>query len=104
MKTGTKMHLFVRPDSTADSGMEFFVVPEHMRYWASGNDNVRIGETDVLFSIPDNLSEDELRQKAIETFRDKQKEIRAKAHKQVAELEEKIRELMLLTFQPESAA
>ena len=102
MKTDSKMHLFVRPDSGADSGMEFFLVPEHMRYWA-GSSSVRIGETDVVFSIPDNLSEDEMRQKAIETFRDKQKEIRAQAHKEVEELEQKIRELTLLTYQPEAA-
>lgn len=100
MKSDKQMHLFVRPDSESKSGMLFFLVPDHMRYWTSSSD-VRIGQTEVLFDIPDDLSEDQLREKAIETFRDKQKEIRAQAHKEVIELEEKIRELQLLTFVPE---
>lgn len=95
-----KMTLFARPDADAEHG--FILMPVHPthEYWMRDSD-IKVDTVNIEYLPPQNMSREEMIQKAVITLRDKQKQIRAEAHKEVQKLEEKINEMLLLTHQPE---
>ena len=69
-----------------------------------GNEGICIGETEVHYSPPENLTEQEMLNHAIQTFRDRKKRILADAHLACSELDKKINQCQLLKFDDDSEA
>lgn len=96
------LKLYMRPDSDEEDGFVYFVTdPAYGYSWTQDHD-INIGDVDVSFNVPNDLTEDELRRKAIDTLKDKQDAIRAKAFRDIEALQNRIDEMLLLTHQSES--
>lgn len=93
-----EMHLFVESDTEALNGMKFFLVPKRYR-WATNDEQVKIEDVVVTYGLPNDLTQDQIRLKAVETLREKQERVIAEAQKQKVFLQEKIDNLLLLTHQ-----
>ena len=95
-----KMLCYARPDESAEFGFNLLLVEPVMKYWMSDTD-ICIDTVPVEYLPPNNMSREQLILKAIETMRDKQKQILARAEREVQHLEERINQLQLLTYQPQ---
>lgn len=92
-----KQYLFIEPDNTQDSGMNFFLVPQRWKYFP--NDNcINVAEIDVNYTIPADLTEEVLRGMAIATLEAKQKRVIAEAIKRKAELQQRIDQMKRLPY------
>ena len=70
------LNLYVRPDAEKDEGFFYFVTdPQYDYTWTQDHD-IKLGQVSVSFLAPEDLTEDELRKKAIDTLKDKQEQIR----------------------------
>ena len=96
-----KMFLYARPDADEDNGFKLILVPEIFKYYTDASD-VMIDVVSVEYMPPGNLSYQEMVIKAVETLRDKQKQILASAHRSIAQLDDKINTMLLLTHQSTS--
>ncbi len=93
------LKLYIRPDRESDTGFIYYVDDsEYTNHWPKDVD-IHIGEVEVFFHPPEELDENELRLKAIQTLRDKQEKLRATAERDIQELERKIETMLLLTHQ-----
>lgn len=93
--------LFVESDEDSEdgSGLHFFVIEERQR-WYTNDDQVNLGKVDITFTLPENLTQEQIREKAIQTFREKQVRIIALAEKERVRLQGKIDKLLLLEYKP----
>jgi hypothetical protein len=95
----TNMICFARPDEQEPNGFKLILVDKDMRYWMNDED-INIATVPVEYFPPENMNKEELVLKAIESLRDKQKQILANAQRHVDQLNEKINQLQMLTYQP----
>jgi hypothetical protein len=78
--------------------MDYYLIPPHQTWWVDETDVV-ISEKQVFVVELPALSQEEYTLKAITTLREKQKAAYEEASRTAARLEEKIKELQLLTWQ-----
>jgi hypothetical protein len=78
--------------------MDYYLIPPHQTWWV-GETDVIISEKQVFVIELPALSQEEYTLKAITTLREKQKAAYEEASRTAARLEEKIKELQLLTWQ-----
>lgn len=81
--------------------LEYFLIAQRHRWSLYDDAQVIIGDQEVFFEMP-TLTDTEVRLKAVEQMRERQKNVRAEAAVKIAELDEKIQKLMLLEHKPES--
>ncbi len=63
-------YLFCKSDRESESGTTFYLVTgENQNYQPDGC--VNMGEIEVQFEIPENITSDEIRRRSIETFKQK---------------------------------
>jgi len=98
MITSEKMFLFVESDASKDTGMNFFIVPDRYEYYPN-DEQVKLSEIEIKYKIPEGISEQDIREKAIKTLRDKQERVVAEAEIQRQKLQVKIDGLLMLTNQ-----
>lgn len=97
MKDQTEeMLVYACPDADAEGGMDFRLV-RPSDTWRMNDEDIKLGEVSVTYSIPGTLSRAELVNKAVVTLREKQQSARAYAEKRCIELESKIDKLLMLT-------
>lgn len=88
------LNLWVIADPTEEEGFRYMLTDKsHYMY----SDEIFIDEVIVDFNPPENLSEDDLRKKAIQTLKDQQQKILADAQMRSNKLQEKIDKMLLLT-------
>ena len=97
-----KMLVFARPDPEEKSGFKLLLIEPDFKWWMKSED-VRIDTVSVRYRAPDNMSHEEFIRKAIESLRDKQKQVQAEAALKMAKLDEQIKSLLLLTYQPDDS-
>lgn len=97
-----KMCLYARPNDDSESGFDWLLIEERHRWFMNDHD-VMMDTVVVEFFPPEDMSTDEITMKAIETMREKQKQIRADANMRVNKLEAKINNLLRITHQPEQS-
>lgn len=90
-----KMDIWAIPSDDSDQGFDLMLMPPK-KSWTMGSAEVKIGTTVVQFEPPEEMSREEMTRKAIETLRDKQKQIRAESHREIQKLEEQITNLLML--------
>lgn len=95
-----KMDIWAVADADADDGFRLILVPPEKKWWMN-DDDVKIGTETVTYHPPENMSREEMARKAVETLRDRQKQIQAEAQRKVMKLQERINNLLQLTHQPE---
>lgn len=95
----TNMLCYARPNADEETGFKLLLVEKDLKWWMNDED-ICIATVPVEYFPPDDMSEEELIMKAIESLRDKQKQILADAQYQVHKLDEKINKMLLLTHQP----
>lgn len=78
--------------------MEYYLIPPDRTWWLGDTDVVINAEQVFVVELPA-LSQEEYTLKAITTLREKQKAAYEEASRTAARLEEKIKELQLLTWQ-----
>jgi hypothetical protein len=78
--------------------MEYYLIPPDRTWWLGDTDVVINAEQVFVVELPA-LSKEEYTLKAISTLREKQKAAYEEASRTAARLEEKIKELQLLTWQ-----
>jgi hypothetical protein len=78
--------------------MEYYLIPPDRTWWLGDTDVVINAEQVFIVELPA-LSQEEYTLKAITTLREKQKAAYEEASRTAARLEEKIKELQLLTWQ-----
>jgi hypothetical protein len=78
--------------------MEYYLIPPDRTWWLEDTDVVINAEQVFVVELPA-LSQEEYTLKAITTLREKQKAAYEEASRTAARLEEKIKELQLLTWQ-----
>ena len=97
--------LFVEPNSDAetqnDSPLNFFLVNKKHQWYCNSSSQIRIGEVEVEFPVPEKIGEDALVTHAINTLRERQQKIRDDAARDLAKIEEEIAKLALLTYNPD---
>jgi hypothetical protein len=98
--TYIKMDIWAVPDPDNPEGFGLTLIPPDRGFWM-GNNDVKLGTTSVTFYPPENMSREEMVLKAIETLRDKQKEILARAQRDITKLDARINQLLMLTHQPD---
>lgn len=98
------MHLYVEPNDEAetadDNPFNFFLVSEKHRWYTNGDNQIRVGEVQIEYPVPDKIGEDALAAAAIKELREKQQKVRADAHERCEKLDEQIKKLSRLTHQP----
>lgn len=90
------MYLFAEADGEKACGYKLTLVPERYRYYMPC-EAVNLGETLVLYEVPEGLTPDILRFRAIETLRDRKKKILADTQLEINKLDKQIQDLQLLT-------
>lgn len=98
------LKLYIRPDRDEEQGFKYFLLDPAFGYQWTQEADIEIGEVAVQFIIPEMLTDDDLRLKAIETLKKKQEAIKANAYKEIQGLQERIDKMMLLTHQPNVVA
>ena len=93
------MCIYAVPDDNEEIGFKFRLIPKRRKWWMNDND-ICVGETEVSYSPPSNMTKEQLVMKAIETLKDKQKETMANAQLKYNSLQAKINKFQLLTHQP----
>jgi hypothetical protein len=78
--------------------MEYYLIPPNRTWWLGDTDVIINAEQVFVVELP-TLSQEEYTLKAITTLREKQKAAYEEASRTAARLEEKIKELQLLTWQ-----
>ena len=68
-----QMCVYAVPDENESIGFRFQLVPKNKKWWMDDVD-VCVGETEVEYSPPSDLTKEQLVLKAIETLKDKQKQ------------------------------
>jgi len=96
-----KMFLYARPNEDAENGFQLILVTEQFRYYMH-DENVLLDTVVVEYMPPVDLSYEQMIVKAVQTLRDKQKQILAESHRKIAQLDEKINKMLLLTDQSKS--
>lgn len=96
----TKMDIWAIPDADEREGFRLELMPTS-RSWCMSESDVRLGTASVPFQVPDDMSHEEMVRKAVETLRDRQKQILAEARRRVTALDARINELLMLTHNPE---
>lgn len=81
----------------AERGFDLTVVPVN-KAWFMNESDINIGNISISFDAPGNMSEIDLRLKAIETLEAKKETIMAEAYKRTIELQKKIDAMKLLTY------
>ena len=104
MKNKTEtMHLFLEPNKKAespnDSPFNFFLVSSRHKWYMNDDEQIRIDDVEVSYSVPTHIGEDDLAVAAIKQLKERQEKVRADAHRRVEEIEEHISRLSLLTHQ-----
>lgn len=97
-----KLTLCVEHDENTPGRLKFFLISPRHEWYLHDNKQIKIAKDIEVEYEPPQMSEDELRLKAVEQLRDRQKRVRADASKAIADLDEQINKLMLITYQPES--
>lgn len=97
------MALVVNADANEESGMRFYLWPTS-NLWLIPDDDVKLAEVEVCYSMPDNMTPEDIRRAAVETLKEKQKHAYAKAEERVNRLQERINKLQMLTYQPAADA
>ncbi len=97
-----KVFIYIESNKDAPAGFSFYLVPERWKYYPSADD-VRVGETEVSYSPPANLTTEEIRGMAIKTLQDRQTQVVAEAQKKKMQLQKKIDSMVMLPFIPASA-
>lgn len=90
------MCIYAVPNADAKDGFEMILVPPDRRWWMNEQD-VMIGMTTVSFDPPENMSREDMAIKAVETLKDKQKQIMAESQMRINKLQERINQLLLIT-------
>lgn len=91
-----KEKLLLCMEQNSETGaLEYFLIANRHRYFLNDDLQIIVGEQEVFFDMP-TLTDTEMRLKAVEQMRKRQKNIRAEAQRKVAELDEKIQKLLLL--------
>lgn len=94
-----KMALMLRPDKEAPDGMSFYL--SSLRHICiCPDDDVKVAEIDVPFDIPENMTHEDILQKAVETLEEKKNNAWAQAQQRVNILQERINKLRMLTHNP----
>lgn len=96
-----KLEIWAMHDDEAPDGFEMALRNPTDTFYVSSDRNVKVGMTTVTFMPPADMSREKMIQFAVETLRDKQRQIRARAEMEINKLEARIKELLLLTYQPE---
>ena len=90
------MKEWATPDNEQERGFSLLLMPPE-KSWYMGNDDVDLGEVEVLFSPPEEMTEQQMRLKAIKTLEAKQKRLIAEAQNEVTKLQSRIDGMKLLT-------
>ena len=92
-----ELNVIMTPDNSVGQGFRVELLPDRW-IWLIDDDQVNIGKHNVTteLTLP---SHQELTQRTIDTLRNKQEEVAAKAYQKGQELEEKIQSLLVLTHQ-----
>jgi len=91
--------LFAVSDKEAENGLKLVIINKDHRYWMDDN-AIFIDNIVVRFPIAKSIDMQELRLKAIETLKDKQRKARLDAAEKIAALQVKIDQLLLLEYKP----
>ena len=94
--TTEECHLFIAPDKESERGFNYRIVPSYFR-WIAGDDWIKVGDVNIDYVIPNDMTEDELRQKAINTLKEKQERVIAEAVVEKGKLQKRIDELLMIT-------
>tara|TARA_R110000803_G_scaffold180290_7_gene242727 strand:+ start:1545 stop:1877 length:333 start_codon:yes stop_codon:yes gene_type:complete len=97
-KITDELNLFARPDEHAENGFDLMLVNDAHVFLMRDTD-IKIDTVTVTFSPPNKMTEQELIMLAVATLREKQKTIQADAGMRVAQLDEQINKMLLLTHQ-----
>lgn len=102
-KIKTNLLCYARPDLESKTGFKLMLIEKDQRYYME-SDDVCIATVPVEYFPPEEMNYEEFIKKAIESLRDKQKQVLATAELEVQRLEEKINNLMMLPhFKPDTA-
>lgn len=95
MKT-KKVELWAKPDADSETGFIEILHDPHQYRWGADED-VKMGEVEVMWEHPADLTEQQMILKAVETMKEKQEKIVAEAQRKKTELQTKINNLLMLT-------
>ena len=93
------MSIYAVPDSQESIGFKFKLIPQEKKWWMHDED-ICVGEVEVEYDPPSDMTKDQLVLKAIETLKDKQTQAMASAQVKYNELQEKINKLTLISHNP----
>jgi hypothetical protein len=109
-----KATLFIRPDAAKPEGYEIGIANETIAYWIRETDVILDEECIVTFAMPEDMTDDTLRRKAISTLElleqqelakmeEKIHDLRVELGKKVKVIHDRIRSLQLLTYDKDNA-
>lgn len=95
------MLLYVEAGEADPSKLTFFLVNQRHRWMTYDDRQIKIAEDVEVEFEPPQMTEKELRLKAVEQLRERQLQVRAEAQKRIGDIDEQINKLLLIEYKPE---
>ena len=93
-----KLDIWAVSDPDEKEGFKLMLMPPEKKWYMNESD-VRIDTVVVQYAPPEGMDREQMAMKAVETLRDKQKQIQAEAQKRITKLESKINDLLMISHQ-----
>lgn len=90
------MQIWAIPDAEVKRGFRLMLCDPERSFYMYASDEIKIGETEVVFSPPEDMTEEAMVRKAIETLEKKQEVVMQDAARKKQALQKKIDGLLLL--------